>query len=65
MGPLPKRKLSKGRKNRRRAHDAIGTPQLVKCPHCEALMMPHRVCPTCGHYKGREVYAVAAASKKR
>ncbi|KKK56120.1 hypothetical protein LCGC14_3067730, partial [marine sediment metagenome] len=24
MGPLPKRKISKGRRNRRRAHDALG-----------------------------------------
>ena len=27
MGPLPKRKISKGRRDRRRAHDAIGVPQ--------------------------------------
>jgi large subunit ribosomal protein L32 len=61
MGPLPKRKLSKGRKNRRRAHDAIGTPKLVECPNCHARMMPHRVCPSCGHYKGRQVFDLGAA----
>lgn len=55
MGPLPKRKLSKGRRDRRRAHDAIGTPQLVACSHCKAMMLPHRVCPQCGYYKGRQV----------
>lgn len=55
MGPLPKRKLSKGRRDRRRAHDAIGTPQLVTCSHCKAMMLPHRVCPQCGYYKGRQV----------
>ena len=26
MGPLPKRKLSKGRRDRRRARDALGAP---------------------------------------
>ncbi len=57
MGPLPKRKLSKGSKRRRRSHDAIGTPKLVICPNCQERMMPHRVCPSCGHYKGREVVA--------
>lgn len=55
MGPLPKRKLSKGRRNRRRAHDAIGTPKLVQCPTCREKMLPHRMCPQCGHYKGRQV----------
>jgi large subunit ribosomal protein L32 len=58
MGPLPKRKVSKGRRNRRRAHDAIGTPKLVECSNCHHKMLPHRVCPTCGYYKGRQIIAV-------
>ncbi|MCB0070809.1 MAG: 50S ribosomal protein L32 [Caldilineaceae bacterium] len=60
MGPLPKRKVSKGRRNRRRAHDAIGAPKLVACSNCRAPMMPHRVCPTCGYYKGRQIIDVDA-----
>lgn len=55
MTPLPKRKVSKGRRNRRRAHDAIGVPKLVNCNHCGSRMLPHRVCPACGYYNGREV----------
>ena len=55
MGPLPKRKISKGRRNRRRAHDAIGVPKLVECANCHAKILPHRVCPSCGQYKGRQV----------
>jgi large subunit ribosomal protein L32 len=55
MGPLPKRKLSKGRRNRRRAHDAIGVPKLVECGNCREKMMPHRVCPHCGYYRGKAV----------
>ncbi len=58
MGPLPKRKISKGRRNRRRAHDAIGIPKLVTCSNCNAKMIPHRVCPSCGHYRGREVIVI-------
>lgn len=55
MGPLPKRKISKGRRGRRRAHDSITTPRLVSCSNCNSRKMPHRVCPACGHYRGREV----------
>lgn len=55
MGPLPKRKISKGRRNRRRAHDSISTPRLINCDNCNERKLPHRVCPACGHYRGREV----------
>ena len=55
MGPLPKRKVSKGRRDRRRAHDAIGAPRLVECNNCHEKTLPHRACPHCGHYKGRQV----------
>lgn len=53
MGPLPKRKISKGRRDRRRAHDAIGIPHLVACMQCGNKTLPHRVCPNCGTYMGR------------
>jgi large subunit ribosomal protein L32 len=63
MGPLPKRKLSKGRRDRRRAHDAIGTPKLVNCQQCGKKTLPHRVCPNCGTYMGRlQVLDVDAAA---
>jgi large subunit ribosomal protein L32 len=58
MTPLPKRKHSKGRRDRRRAHDALTARNLVACPNCNEMRLPHRVCPNCGHYKGREVVAV-------
>ncbi len=50
---VPKRKVSKGRRGRRRAHHAIGIPKLVRCPRCGERIMPHRVCPFCGTYMGR------------
>lgn len=61
MPPHPKRKHSKGRRDRRRAHDALTAANLVECPNCHAMTLPHTVCPNCGQYKGREVIAVAAA----
>ena len=37
MPPLPKRKHSKGRRDRRRAHDALQPPALIVCPNCGEL----------------------------
>ena len=58
MTPQPKRKISKGRRDRRRAHDALSARNLVLCSNCGASRLPHTVCPNCGHYQGREVIEV-------
>ena len=58
--PNPKRRHSAARTHKRRAHDALTTKSLSECPNCHAIKMPHRVCPGCGFYKGREVVEVAA-----
>ncbi len=52
---VPKRKISKQRRNKRRSHDAITPAALVECPNCHELKRPHRVCSNCGTYKGEEV----------
>jgi large subunit ribosomal protein L32 len=56
--PNPKRRHSKSRTRQRRAHDALRAPQTSVCPNCQEPRMPHRVCPKCGFYKGREVVRV-------
>jgi large subunit ribosomal protein L32 len=56
--PNPKRRHSKARTSKRRAHDALSTKSLSECPNCHERKMPHRACPKCGHYKGREVMQV-------
>lgn len=60
MTPLPKRKISPGRRDRRRAHDALKARNVTICPNCGEPRLPHRVCPNCGHYQGREVLEVEA-----
>jgi large subunit ribosomal protein L32 len=57
MTPLPKQRISRGRKNRRRAHHALKPKQLVQCSNCGEKRLPHRVCSHCGYYRGREVVA--------
>jgi large subunit ribosomal protein L32 len=52
---VPKRKTSKSRRDKRRATHAIEAPRLSTCPQCGSPKQSHRVCPTCGTYKGREV----------
>lgn len=52
---VPKRKTSKARKRKRRTHWKFAIPTLVSCPKCLQPKVPHRVCPHCGVYKGRQV----------
>jgi large subunit ribosomal protein L32 len=32
----------------------LKSPSLSLCPQCNEPKLPHRVCPTCETYKGRE-----------
>lgn len=64
MPPHPKRKHTSGRRDRRRAHDALQTRNLVACSNCGEMRLPHTVCPSCGHYKGREVINTQEEKKK-
>ncbi|MBN1230376.1 MAG: 50S ribosomal protein L32 [Anaerolineales bacterium] len=59
MTPLPKRKVSKGRRDRRRAHDFLTPKNIVQCSQCGEMRLPHRACPSCGYYKGREVISIS------
>ncbi|MFW5940345.1 MAG: 50S ribosomal protein L32 [Chloroflexota bacterium] len=55
MGAVPKRKISKSRRNRRRSHHRLDTPVLVVCEECGEMKRPHYMCPVCGTYKGIQV----------
>ncbi len=64
MPPQPKRKLSKGRRDRRRAHDALAPLNLVRCSKCGSMHLPHHVCPDCGTYNGDTVIEMETEKKK-
>ena len=56
---VPKGKVSKARRDKRRGSNwKLTAPELVACPKCGALRMPHRVCKACGTYNGRDVLSV-------
>lgn len=54
---VPKRKMSKARRDKRRANWKLTVPGLIECPQCHEKKMPHRVCPECGFYKGKQIVA--------
>ena len=51
----PKRRHCRTRRDKRRSHHALTAPGMVECPQCHQPKLPHRICPECGTYKGREV----------
>ena len=56
--PNPKRRHSKARTSKRRAHDFLTAPSTTTCPQCSEPKLPHRVCLNCGYYRDREVIEV-------
>ena len=57
----PKRKWSKARTGKRRSQWKLSVPNLVSCPQCHELKLPHRVCRACGYYNGRVVINIKKA----
>ncbi|MBU6389772.1 50S ribosomal protein L32 [Patescibacteria group bacterium] len=55
----PKKRMSPVRSANRRRQIGLDLPATTRCPQCHTLMVKHKVCPTCGQYKGREVVAVS------
>lgn len=52
---VPKKKISKSRRDKRRSHDSLVPSVYEECPNCGELKRPHHVCEACGSYKGREI----------
>lgn len=53
---VPKRRVSKTRRDKRRSNVwKISALELIKCSQCGEFKRPHRICPECGYYKGRQV----------
>ncbi len=61
---LPKRQHSKTRGRKRRTHWKLEAPNLGKCSHCQKPVAPHKVCPYCGYYKGKQIIEIKPKKKK-
>lgn len=57
---VPRKKISKSKRNSRRAHDSLTQRQLVACSSCKEMKPPHTVCPACGYYDNKKVISVDA-----
>lgn len=51
---VPKRRTSKSRKNLRRGHDKAPAIATQACSRCGSPKLPHRVCDSCGYYRGKK-----------
>jgi large subunit ribosomal protein L32 len=56
--PVPKKKTPKSRQGKRRSHLHRAAAALTECPRCHSPRLSHRVCPSCGFYKGREAVVI-------
>lgn len=58
--PVPKRKLSRKRRDQRSANKHLVPQgfQICTTPGCEKAIMRHRACYHCGMYKGEKIFAV-------
>ena len=63
--PHPKRRHSKKRGRLRRGSYKIKIRSLSKCPQCGKPKLPHRICLSCGYYKGEERVIIVSKEQKK
>lgn len=53
----PKRKHSKARTRQRRSkyYNSLKSRPMMECQNCGTVKLLHHACPSCGHYRGRQV----------
>ena len=54
---VPKKGRSYTRQHKRRSHLALKKVTLVNCTNCGEPTLPHRMCPNCNSYKGKQILA--------
>ncbi len=59
---VPRKKTSKSKKGSRRANHFLSEKSSATCSNCGAKHAPHRICQSCGYYKGKKVVEVKQAA---
>jgi large subunit ribosomal protein L32 len=62
---LPSKRRTKQQKRERSSHFALVSKGLTTCEHCKRKILPHRVCPNCGYYRGRQVLKLETSLEKK
>lgn len=62
---LQTQRRTKSSKKRRASHFALTKVNLIECPHCKTMILPHHACPKCGYYKGKQVVKIETALDKK
>ena len=62
---VPKKRRSKSRKRTHRSLWKIAVPTMVTCKNCGELHIAHRVCTSCGYYKGVPVIQIKQKVSKK
>ena len=52
---VPKKKVSRSRRDQRRSHSALPAAAWNECPQCGETKRPHHVCTHCGFYRDRSI----------
>lgn len=58
--PVPKRKVSKSRRDKRSANKGLKVKAVMSCHNCSEAISPHQACGACGFYKGVKIFATKA-----
>lgn len=56
--PVPKRKRSRQRRDKRFANKGLKIQAITTCQQCKTPLKPHQMCSGCGFYKGTKVASV-------
>ena len=63
--PNPKRQHSRQRQRKRRTHYKAKIAGLGPCANCGKPILSHRICPFCGHYKGKLMIEARVKEEKK
>jgi large subunit ribosomal protein L32 len=53
--PVPKRKRSRARRDKRFANKGLAVKSFSHCSNCKEAISGHQACKHCGYYKGQKV----------